>query len=273
MTNQTKSQIKTKNLGQICLALIDRPRDRNSINTPLMQEIDALVTRLENQHYRAVIFTGVEDKYFMGGADGLEMMDCDRQGAIKFSQRIQALFNRLESSPLVLVSAINGLCFGGGFEFAMACDFRIMALSAKIGLPEVKVGIIPGGGGTQRLPALVGTGKAMEMILTGKLYTAPEALSMGLVHQSSPQEELIGAAQALLAQVMKNPHHALAQAKKAVKGFQQQDLHKGFALESQAFGQCFENSFFMDLMNEQLEKGILETTTPRPVNNPLTNPK
>ena len=171
---------------EICFITINRVNDRNSINTPLMKELELALTETEKTAARAVVFRGAGDTHFIGGADGIEMMQLDPEGASAFSARIQNLFNRMEENPLILVAAINGLCFGGGYEFALACDFRIAGETARLGLPEVKVGLIPGGGGTQRLPRLVGVGKAMEMILSGRLYEAEEALRMGLIHRVVP---------------------------------------------------------------------------------------
>ena len=190
------SGILLDNRGDICWVTIHRPGDRNSIDTALMKELGDLLREIENTHARAIIFTGAGDEYFIGGADGIEMMQCRPKGARAFSARIQKLFNRLEDSPLILVAAINGLCFGGGFEFALACDLRVASEEARIGLPEVKVGIIPGGGGTQRLPRLVGMGRAMEMILSGKLYKGKEAFEMGLVHSVAPPGSAAGGSRA-----------------------------------------------------------------------------
>ena len=135
------------NRGDICWVTIDRPVDRNSMNTALMEELERLLAETEKTSTRAMVFRGAGVQHFIGGADGIEMMQLDPEGAFRFSARIQHLFNRMEESPLILVAAISGLCFGGGFEFAMACDLRLASEGARIGLPEVKVGLIPGGGG------------------------------------------------------------------------------------------------------------------------------
>ena len=138
------SRMSVENQGELCWVRINRPGDRNSIDSVLMKELGQVLREVEKTQARAIIFTGMGDTYFIGGADGVEMMQCDPKGALAFSTRIQKLFNRMETSPLILVVAINGLCFGGGFEFAMACDLRVASEEASIGLPEVKVGIIPG---------------------------------------------------------------------------------------------------------------------------------
>ncbi len=140
--------------GDVCRVTINRPHDRNSINSVLMNELIRMLDQVEQTPARAVVFTGAGDTYFIGGADGIEMMQCDEEGARAFSTRIQDLFLRMEASPLILVAAINGLCFGGGYEFSMACDLRVASENARIGLPEVKVGLIPGGGGPNVFPDL-----------------------------------------------------------------------------------------------------------------------
>jgi enoyl-CoA hydratase/carnithine racemase len=260
MMSNDYTRILTDNQIDICRVTINRPGDRNSIDSLLMEELLDLIQKSENTGTRAIIFTGAGDTYFIGGADGIEMMQCNSDGAHRFSDRIQNLFNRMEASPLILVAAINGLCFGGGFEFSLACDLRIAAKTARIGLPEVKVGLIPGGGGTQRLPALVGTGLAMEMILAGKLYGGKEAHDLGLVHRVVPPGELDATAKKVLEPIFRNPQYALSQAKRAVRSFQNCDLAEGLRVERDAFSQCFKQDFFARLMHRQLREGTLKTT-------------
>ncbi len=244
----------------IYLVRINRVKDRNSIDSLFMHELHNLLDQLEKTSTRAVVFTGDGQTHFIGGADGIEMMKLDPEGAKGFSQRIQEVFNRMERSPLILVAAINGLCFGGGFEFALACDLRVASTTARIGLPEVKVGLIPGGGGTQRLPRVIGVGRAMEMILTGRLYPGPEALSIGLIHRVTEPENLVKETTEMLESIFRQPQYALSLAKLAVKGSQSFDLPLGLAMESAEFSRCFETDFFKNLMREQLEQGTLQTT-------------
>ena len=246
--------------GETCWVTIDRPQDRNSINSKLMDELNQLLGELEKTNKRAVVFTGAGSVHFIGGADGVEMMRLDPGQARDFSVRIQGVFDRLEASPFITVAAINGLCFGGGFEFAMACDLRIAGPNARIGLPEVKVGLIPGGGGTQRLPRLVGIGRALEMILSGRLYKAQDALSMGLIHATAGEDELRGAVEEMLAGVLKQPQYALSLAKKAVYASWGAAAADGLAAESDCFSPCFEQTYFVELMHSQLREGVLETS-------------
>jgi enoyl-CoA hydratase len=248
----------------ICWVTVDRVKDRNSINTALMEELDRALTEAEGIPVRAVVITGAGDTYFIGGADGIEMMQCNPDEAAAFSSGIQNLFNRMEASPLVLVAAINGLCFGGGYELALACDFRIAADRARIGLPEVKVGLIPGGGGTQRLPRVVGLGRALEIILSGRLYTAKEALEMNLIQAVAPADRLTVETAQFLEPILKNPAYALAQAKKAVRASQDRPLSEGLRVETGEFRKCFDHPYFVKLMCRQIKTGALPTTAALP---------
>ncbi len=257
------SRILVEPRGEIRRVTIDRPEDRNSIDSALMEELGRVLRQAEKTTTRALVFTGSGGTHFIGGADGIEMMQCSPKQAGAFSARIQKLFNRMEASPLILVAAINGLCFGGGFEFAMACDLRVAGEEARIGLPEVKVGIIPGGGGTQRLPQLVGMGRAMEMILSGRLYKGREAFEAGLVHSVVPSDQLLSEAERMLEPILRNPQHALAQAKRAVRAFSP-GLAEGLRAEREAFSRCFSHDYFLRVMRKQLRDGTLKTTVQLP---------
>ena len=258
--NETWKHLIVDPRGDVCRVTINRPHDRNSINSELMAELIRMLEQVEQTETRAVVFTGAGDTYFIGGADGIEMMQCDGEEASAFSTRIQDLFLRMEASPIILVAAINGLCFGGGYEFALACDLRVASEEARIGLPEVKVGLIPGGGGTQRLPRLVGFGRAMEMILSGRLYKGTEAAQMGLVHLAVKPEGLAAGVEGLLKPILRQPRYALSLAKRAVLASRSGSLEQGLKEESEQFSHCFDHRFFPDLMAEQLREGNLETT-------------
>jgi len=264
MMAEEYSRILVDNRGDVCWVTINRPGDRNSIDTALMEELEHMLMDIEKTSARAIVFTGAGDTYFIGGADGVEMMQCDPEGARAFSARIQKLFDRMEESPLILVAAINGLCFGGGFEFALACDLRVASETARVGLPEVKVGIIPGGGGTQRLPRLVGLGRAMEMILTGRLYKGKEAFDLGLINQVTPAEELLLETEKILKSIFRNPQYALSQAKRAVYASKNRPFDQGLMVEREEFKKCFVHDYFVNLMCQQLKEGTLKTTVKLP---------
>lgn len=246
--------------GEILRVTINRPGDRNSIHSPLMAELDEFYQFAEETKARAIVFTGAGSDYFIGGADGMEMMKLGSGGAHAFSVRIQALFNRMEQSPLINVAAINGLCFGGGYEFALACDLRVAVETARIGLPEVKVGLIPGGGGTQRLTRLVGMGRALRMILSGKLHRGPEAVELGLIHLCVAEGCLEEGIQELLTPILRQPPYVLPLAKGAVYASGHGSMASGLLVESERFSRCFERGFFRDLMKKQLKDGSLKTT-------------
>lgn len=246
--------------GDICRVSINRPGDRNSINTALMEEMEQILTETEKSSVRAIVFSGAGDTYFIGGADGVEMMQYDSEGALAFSAHIQRLFNRMEESPLILVAAINGLCYGGGYEFALACDYRIAGETARLGLPEVRVGIIPGGGATQRLPRLVGKSRALGIILRGRLHDAKEALDLGLVDQVAPSAELFAEATKFLKSIFKNPQYALSHAKKAVQAAQGLSFADGLQTERELFKECFKKDFFVNEICSQIKEGIMKTT-------------
>jgi len=254
--------LKIEESGEICWVRIDRQEDRNALNSELIAELVRHLKTVEtSENVRAIVYTGAGDSYFIGGADGVEMMDLSPKEAKAFSSRIQALFNKMQASPLILVAAINGLCFGGGFEFALACDLRVASENARIGLPEVKVGLIPGGGGTQRLPRLVGIGRAMEMILTGHLLPAEEALSVGIIHQLACRAELRSHCDEMLHKVLRQPQYALSAAKRAVYASMILPLDRGLEAEQHQFSTCFSHDFFPNLMRDQLATGELKTTS------------
>ncbi|MFX1253248.1 MAG: enoyl-CoA hydratase/isomerase family protein [Promethearchaeota archaeon] len=245
---------------EVCWVTINRPIDRNSLNSEIISELIQLLNQIEKTAVRALVFTGAGKTHFIGGADGIEMMQFNSEQALTFSNHIQNLFNRMEASPLILVAAINGLCFGGGYEFALACDLRVASKTARIGLPEVKVGLIPGGGGTQRLPRLVGFGRALEMILSGRLYNGEEAVKLGLVHLVVEPGELVNGVDMLLKPILRQPQYALSHAKRAVYASRSGTFADGLKEESEQFIQCFDHKFFSELMMKQIREGLLTTT-------------
>ena len=262
---QSNALVQVETRENIVWATIRRSKDRNSINSLLMAEILQVLENAEKTNARAIVFSGEGDTYFIGGADALEMIRCTPEQAYGFSMRIQRLFDRMEESPLLIMAAINGLCYGGGLEFALACDFRIAAETARMGLPEVRVGIIPGGGGTQRLPMLVGKGKALEIILSGRLYSAEQALAMGLVHEVAPGADLFSRTAGLLEPIFRNPQYALSNAKRALQAFQNFGFADGLAVERNQFKSCFKHDFFEKEIQRQVKAGIMPTTETLPL--------
>jgi enoyl-CoA hydratase len=250
----------TRELDQIHWVTINRPEDRNSLDSETLVQLRCHLETAEASGARAIVYEGKGDTYFIGGADGVEMYQHSPAEARHFSTRIQGLFNRMESSPLLLIAAIDGLCFGGGLEFALACDLRVASETSRIGLPEVKLGIIPGGGGTQRLPRLIGIGRAVEMVLTGRLYKAREALDAGLIHEIVAPADIESRVSELAERTKAISAHAFAAAKRAIYASQHLPFTTGLSVESDQFAECFADSTFADLVSEQLADGRLKTT-------------
>lgn len=242
---------------------INRIEDRNSLDSETISELGRHLEVAEKADGRAIVYRGAGGTHFIGGADGVEMYEMGSEGAHAFSRRIQELFTRMESSPLFLVAAIDGLCFGGGLEFALACDLRLATETSRLGLPEVKLGIIPGGGGTQRLPRVVGFGRAAEMILGGRLYGAEDALRLGLVSAVVPAADLERRAAEAVRRVTEIPRHAFAAAKQALHASRDLPLPQGLAVETDRFADCFREPYFADRVREQLADGRLTTTRQR----------
>ncbi|MDD4904116.1 MAG: enoyl-CoA hydratase/isomerase family protein, partial [Candidatus Bipolaricaulis sp.] len=233
------------------------------LDSETIAELRRHLEATEKTDARAVVYRGAGGTHFIGGADGVEMYEMAPDGARQFSRRIQELFTRMESSPLYLIAAIDGLCFGGGLEFALACDLRLASETARLGLPEVKLGIIPGGGGTQRLPRVVGFGRSVEMVLGGRLVASDEALRIGLITAVVPAAELEERAAEVARRIAAIPPHALAAAKRAVYASRDLPLAQGLSLEADRFAECFKESYFADRVREQLADGRLTTTRER----------
>jgi len=244
---------------------IDRPVDRNALDTVTIASLSDQLAAVAVAGCRAVVYQGAGEEHFIGGADGVEMAAFGPHEARAFSHRIQALFERMEDSPLFLVAAIDGLCFGGGLEFALSCDLRIATDRSRLGLPEVRLGIIPGGGGTQRLPRVIGYGRAAEMILGGRLVSADAARSMGLVHAVVAPGDLAAEATQRTVWSTRIPIHAFAAAKRALRLARSLPLRDGLRAEAEGFASCFTHREFADAVREQLADGRLKTTRAVPV--------
>jgi len=181
---------------------------------------------------RVLVITGAGDKAFVAGADIQELVDRDARMGRRVSRERQEIFSRIENLPVPVIAAVNGYALGGGLELALACNIRVCSEKAQFGAPEVKLGIIPGDGGTQRLPRLVGLGRGMEMVITGDFIDAQEAYRIGLVNKVVPPEELMKVAIELAQKIASRPPLAVRYAKEAVNRSQEGDAASGFALES-----------------------------------------
>ena len=220
---------KKENIG---LLTINRPEKMNAISQELTAELSLFLDEIENDdELRVIVITGAGDKAFVAGADINELVDRDARLGRRVSRERQEIFSRIENLHVPVIAAVNGYALGGGLELALACSIRICSEKAQFGAPEVKLGIIPGDGGTQRLPRLVGQGRAMEMIITGDFIDAQEAYRIGLVNKVFPPEKLKEEAMELAKKIASRPPLAVRYAKEAVNR-SQEDSVSGFALES-----------------------------------------
>ena len=218
---------------------LNRPRVLNALNQATLRELGACFEQLaQDDQVRAVILTGAGEKAFAAGADINELATQTPAGGKAFSLAGQAVMNRIENLGKPVIAAINGYALGGGCELAMASTLRIASKRARLGQPEVKLGIIPGYGGTQRLARLVGTGRALGLVLTGEPITAQEALRIGLVNEVVPPAELLPRCEALAGQILANGPVAVRLAMEAVHRGPNTPLGEGLFLEATLFGLC-----------------------------------
>jgi enoyl-CoA hydratase len=239
----------------IALITINRPKKLNALNQDTIEELHAALAALDgNSEVKVVILTGSGEKAFVAGADIAEFADFSVKEGKKLAAKGQELlFDFIENLSKPVIAAVNGFALGGGLELAMACHFRLASENAKMGLPEVSLGVIPGYGGTQRLPQLVGKGRAFEMIMTGGMIGAETALEYGLVNHVVPQDELLPLAQKLSNKITNNSSIAVGYAIKAVNaGFK--NTVNGFETEIRAFGDCFGTDDFTEGTSAFLEK-------------------
>jgi enoyl-CoA hydratase len=231
--------VLTEVAGRVATVTINRPEKRNALNQETRTGIIAALDALERDAaVRVVIVTGAGDKAFIAGADIAEF-----EGRAPVDQfRVMSewsVYQAADRFPKPIIAAINGFCLGGGCEFAMACDIRIAADNATLGQPEINLGIIPGGGGTQRLPRLVGLGSAFRLLYTGDLIDAAEALRIGLVDQVVPAAELVTQVRALAERIATKSPVALSLMKEAVRASVRSPLEEGLRQEITLFGLAF----------------------------------
>ncbi|RZK20249.1 MAG: enoyl-CoA hydratase [Pedobacter sp.] len=233
---------------------INREKALNALNKETLAELaDVIALAGENDEVRGVILTGAGEKAFVAGADIKEFSDYSgKQGEELAKKGQENVFDAIEKSPKPFIAAINGFALGGGLELAMACHIRIASDNAKLGLPEVTLGLIPGYGGTQRLTQLVGKGKAIELITTANMIGAVEAEKIGLVNYTVPQADLVSKAEEILNTIKLRAPLAIAAAIKSVNA--SIDEHNGYLTEIEEFGNCFETSDFKEGVAAFIEK-------------------
>lgn len=231
------SNLTLKVENRIALVTLDRPEALNALNRELLRELTTAFEVLgDRDDVSAIILTGAGEKAFVGGADIRELSELDVLEGRAFSRKGQELFNRIDGFVKPVIAAVNGYCLGGGCELAMACHLRIASRSARFGQPEVKLGLIPGYGGTQRLPRLVGEGRALELLLTGEMISADEALRIGLVNRIVDDGRLLEESTAWAAKIMKNGPLAVKGCLDAVRNGRGLPLEQGLAVEAGLFG-------------------------------------
>jgi enoyl-CoA hydratase len=234
---QTFRNLRVERRGGVTILFVHRPEKLNALNRETLGEIEMFTIAFEEDAAQgALILTGSGEKSFVAGADINELAVLDPRGAEDISRFGQRVFDRLARAAKPVIAAINGFAFGGGCELALACHMRLAADSAVLGLPEVGLGIIPGYGGTQRLPRIVGRGIALELILSGRRVKADEALRIGLVNRVVPRESLLAEAESLARDILKNGPLAVAAALEAVDRGLDLGMNEGQRLESGLFG-------------------------------------
>ena len=223
--------------GRVGTLTVNRPDKLNALNRATIEELDRAIDELASSpDVDGIIVTGA-GRAFVAGADIAELAALDAAEAHTLSQRGQEVFARFEASPKPVIAAVNGFALGGGCELAMACHVRIAADAARFGQPEVKLGLIPGYGGTQRLPRLVGPGHAAQLLLTGEIIDAAEASRIGLVNRVVPLDELLSVTEALLRQMIANAPLALSRILDCVRRNTDAPTTATYALESAAFAE------------------------------------
>jgi methylglutaconyl-CoA hydratase len=220
----------------IAVITLNRPQAANALSLQMLHQLrEGLDAIRYDRSVRCVIITGAGEKAFCAGADLKERSGMDMTQVRKTVSSIRSNINDLETLPQPVIAAINGVAFGGGTELALACDIRIASQTAKLGLTETSLGIIPGAGGTQRLARLVGKGRAKELIFTARRIDAKEALDVGLVEYVTPTESLMEKAMELAGQIVRNAPIAVAQAKFAIDKGYDVDLNTGLSIEQKAY--------------------------------------
>jgi len=238
-TIPTLANVAYEKKGGIAYVTVNRPKVLNALNTPTWADLrTAFDDARDDPAVRGVILTGAGDKAFIAGADISELAHATALEAEESSRFGQKVLDLIESLGKPVIAAVNGFALGGGCEAAMACTIRIAVENAKFGQPEVKLGLLPGGGGTQRLPRLVGKGRALQLILSGGMISAQEAYRIGLVNEVVPAENLTPRAEEILKQIAANAPVAVRLSLEAVNKGMDTSQSEGFALEASYFGLC-----------------------------------
>ncbi len=245
--------LKIETADRIAVVTLNRPEALNALNRDLLSELSTFFDEAaSDDNIRVVILTGSGEKSFVAGADIKEFSHFSQKEGEALSAKGQhQVFDKIENFGKPVIAAVNGFALGGGLELAMASHIRIASDNAKLGLPEVTLGLIPGYGGTQRLPRLVGRGRAAQMIFTAEMISAQRAFEIGLVNEVVAQPELLDRAKAIASKISKNSSVAISKAIKAINASGTKD---GFGVEIQSFGELFEEKDFKEGVCAFLEK-------------------
>lgn len=254
-SNRTMKYLKTNLDSQILTITVSRPEALNALNIELLEELKSTFDKLlDDKSVRGVIITGEGEKAFVAGADIKELTNLSKEQAHSLSRKGHAIFKSIENCHVPVIAAINGFALGGGCELAMACHMRVATENAKLGQPEVNLGIIPGYGGTQRLAQLVGRGKAFELLLTGDMISAEDAKTLGLVnHVVKTKTELLELAKKILDKTIKKGPLAIRYTIEAVnKGYNFEG--EGYDAEAKLFAECVPTHDFKEGTSAFIEK-------------------
>ena len=247
--------VLTETNNSITTITINRPKNLNALNKETINELhEAFKQASEDENTKVIVLTGSGEKAFVAGADISEFADFNVNEGGKLAAKGQKiLFDFVEKLSTPVIAAVNGFALGGGLELAMSCHFRVASTNAKMGLPEVSLGVIPGYGGTQRLPQLIGKGRAMEMIMTAGMIDANQALSYGLVNHVTSQDELLSFCYEIADKIKRNSSVAIGKAIKAINA-NYKDGKNGFKVEIKQFGKCFGTKDFKEGTTAFLQK-------------------
>ncbi|WP_313581948.1 enoyl-CoA hydratase-related protein [Chishuiella sp.] len=239
--------------NKIATVTLNRPQALNALNKSLLEDLSNFFDEAKSDEtIRVIILTGAGEKSFVAGADIKEFSNFDgKQGEQLAAKGQENVFNKIENFTKPVIAAVNGFALGGGLELAMASHFRIASSNARLGLPEVTLGLIPGYGGTQRLPKLIGKGRAMQAIMTAEMFTAERAFKIGLVNEIVEQSELIFRAKEIATKISQNSSTAIKYAIEAINAY---DTENGFDIEIKSFGNLFDETDFKEGTTAFIEK-------------------
>ena len=246
--------VKTEVQGAVEIITIDRPKALNALNPEVLADLKAAFEAVDQETIRCIVLTGEGDKSFVAGADIGSMSTMTKAEGEAFGKLGNDVFLMIESFPIPVIAAVNGFALGGGNELAMSCDIRICSDNAVFGQPECGLGILPGFGGTQRLPRLIGKGRAKELIFTCDRIDAQEAYRIGLANKVVPKEKLMAACETMARKILSKGSYAVTLAKACVESGMDTDLENGLRMEATTFGMSFATHDKAEGMQAFLEK-------------------